>query len=1034
VRISEISIERPVLATVMSLVIVLIGAISLGRLTNRELPDVDPPVVSVTTVFRGAAPDVVETSVTQVLEDELIGIEGIRHVTSLSREQVSDITIEFELYRDVDEAANDVRDRVARVRDDLPEDADDPVVAKRESDASPIMWVALHGADYSQLDMSTLAETRIKDRLSKLPGVSFVLLAGERRYSMRVWVDNVKLTSTFLTVADIQAALERENVEIPSGRVEGVDREFTVRTLGELKTAEAFGRLIIAEVDGVPVRLEDVARVEVGPEDERKLVRFDGDPAVGLGVIKQSNANTVDVTDAVKAEVKALRHELPPGVKMEVAYDSSIYIKRSVADVTTTIFEAVVFVIVVIYLFLRRFRSTLVPAVAIPVSVIGTFSVLYALGFSINTLTLMGLTLAIGLVVDDAIVVLENITRWVESGMDPHAAARRGIAEISFAVLAATIAVIAVFLPLSFLTDQTGRLFREFGVTVAAAVAISGFVALTLSPSLCARVLRPHGPEHGVKLALERGFSGLLAGYQRLLTPAMAHPVASVVVGAAWFLIGVWLLSAMPREFVPTADRGNLLVLTEAPEGSTIDYTDFYHRQVEEIVRATPETVKTFSVVALGIGTPGVVNRGAMFVMLVPWEDRERSQQQIVAGLIGKLWAIPGIKAFAINPPTLGQSFGSSPIQVVLQGPDIEQLGTMSDELMRRASRIPGLVNVRSDLVLDKPQLLARIDRDRASDLGVSTREVASTLQILLGGVDLSTFKLQGETYKVMVQLDKHERTEAKDLYELYVHGRGGELIPLQSVITLEESTAPRGLPHFDRLRSATVSASLLPGASLGTALDAIRSEALDVIGGAHGFRVAFSGESESFYESSNSLAFAYVLALVIIYLVLAAQFESFLHPLTILIAVALSFTGALVTLFAFGDTLNLYSEIGLVMLIGLVTKNSILIVEFANQLRERGNSAATAAYEASLTRFRPILMTAISTIVGILPIAIGSGAGGESRASLGVAVAGGMLFSTVLTVFVVPPAYVLLEAARERVLGVRGTANVVQQPAGEPF
>jgi multidrug efflux pump len=1028
-RISEISIERPVLATVMSLVIVLVGAIALSRLPNRELPDVDPPVVSVSTVYRGAAPEVVETSVTQPLEDELIGIEGIRHITSLSREQVSDITIEFELSRDVDEAANDVRDRVARVRRTLPDEVDDPVVAKRDSDASPIMWIALSGERYSQIELSTIADTRIKDRFSKLPGVSNVIIAGERRFSMRVWIDNARLTSYFLTVADVEAALQRENVDLPSGRIEGPSREFTVRTLGELKTAEEYGNLIVAERDGQVVRLRDVARVEVGPEDDRKLVRFNRDPAVALGVVKQSKANTVAVADAVQAELGELRRELPEGVHMDVAYDQSVYIRRSVSDVTTTIFEAVGLVIVVIYLFLRRFRSTLVPAVAIPVSVMGAFAFLYFLGFSINTLTLMGLTLAIGLVVDDAIVVLENVTRWVEGGTPPREAAHRGMREISFAVLAATIAVIAVFLPLAFLSDQTGRLFREFGVTVAAAVAVSGFVALTLSPMLSARLLRPAGREHGVKLALERGFESLVSGYRRLLRPALGHSGLCVLAGLLWFAVGLWLLGVLPREFVPTADRGNILVLTEAPEGSTVGYTDRFQREVEDVVLGTPEIVRGFSVVALGIGTPGVVNQGAMFVTLAPWEERKRSQQEIVASLFPKLRRVAGVKAFPMNPPSLGQRFGSSPVSLVIQGPDVERLARFSDEVARRAREIPGLVNVRNDLVLNKPQVVVSIDRDRAADLGVSVREIASALQILLGGIDLSTFKLGGETYKVMVQLEQAERSEPRDMLDLYVHGSKDDMIPLQSVVNVRESTAPRGLPHFDRLRSATVSANLLPGVAQGDALDQIRATAEAVIGDAPGFRTTFSGESEDFYESGNALAFAYLLAVVIIYLVLAAQFESFLHPITIMVAVALSFTGALVTLLLVGDSLNLFSQIGLVMLIGLVTKNSILIVEFANQLRERGRSAAEAAFEASVARFRPILMTAISTIVGILPIAVGSGAGGEARAPLGVAVAGGMLFSTALTIFVVPAVYLVLERLRERASGrARAPVGVASQ------
>jgi multidrug efflux pump len=1013
VRLSEICIERPVLATVLSIMIMLLGAISLGRVANRELPDVDPPVVSVTTIFPGAAPEVVETSVTQVLEDQIVGIEGVKTVTSLSREQVSVITVEFELDRDVDAAANDVRDRVARARRNLPEEVEDPVVAKRDADSDPIMWIALSGSGYTQIQLSTIAETQIQDRLGKLPGVANVIIGGERRYSMRVWIDNGRLTAQGLTIADVYAALRRENVDLPSGRVEGNEREFTVRTVGELDSAEGYGELIVANVKGQPVRLRDVARVEVGPEDERKLVRFNGETAVALGLLKQSKANTLAVANRVKAEVGAVQAELPPGVKLQVAFDSSIFIERSIADVTKTIFEAIALVIIVIYLFLRSARATIIPAVAIPVSIVGTFAVLYALNFSINTLTLMGLTLAIGLVVDDAIVVLENITRWIEAGHPPKEAARRGMQEISFAVVATTVSAVAVFLPLAFLTDTTGRLFREFGVTVAAAVTISGFVALTLSPALCARVLRHSVQERGVKARLASGFDRLSALYERGLRFSLARSGAAALAGLAWFALGIGLLLVIPREFVPNADRGAFFVYTRAPEGSTIHYTDRYQRQAEELTRSVPEVERAFSIVALGLGLPAVVNEGAVFGTLTPWEDRSRTQEQVVAELGEKLSRVPGIQAFASNPPALGQRFGGTPVSLVVQGPDVHTLAAYADEIVRRARGSKGLVNVRTDLLLNKPQLEVVIDRNRASDLGVSVREIASTLQILLGGLDLSTFKLGGETYKVLAQLPPEERTNERDLQGLYVRGHGDRLVPLVSVVSVKETIAPRGLPHYDRLRSATVSANLAEGASLGAALAELQQIADDVLPDGTGYRTTYSGESRDFFESSNALAFAYLLAVVIIYLVLAAQFESFLHPITILVAVALSFTGALLSLIALGDTLNLFSQIGLVMLVGLVTKNSILIVEFANQLRERGADLLEATLEASRARFRPILMTALSTIVGILPIAAGVGAGGEARAPLGVAVVGGMLFSTALTVFVVPATYVVLERLR---------------------
>jgi multidrug efflux pump len=923
----------------------------------------------------------------------------------------------------VDLAANDVRDRVARARGRLPDDVEEPIVAKREADATPIMWIAVSGDAYSQLEISTIAETQMQDRLGKLPGVADAIIAGEKRYAMRVWIDNGRLTAHQLTVADVAAALGRENVDIPSGRVESQDAEFTVRTLGELKTPEDYGALVVARIGEAPVRLRDVARVEAGPEDDRSLVRFNRKTAVGLGIIKQSTANTLDVARVVKDELESMRKTLPEGLRLDIGYDSSLFIDRSLDDVRESILESIILVVIVIYLFLRSFRATIIPALAIPVSLIGTLAILYFCDFSINVLTLMGFTLAIGIVVDDAIVVLENASRLVDEGMPPFEAARRGMDQIAFAVVAATVSVIAVFLPLAFLTDKTGRLFREFGITVAGAVGISGIVALTLSPMLCARILRRHGPESSVKAALARGFDRMASLYARALQPALDRPGLFVLIGVAWVVLGLFLLGWMPREFIPTADRGIVLTFTRAPEGSTLAHTDRYQRMAEDVALSTPGVDRTFSVVALGFGVPGPVNEGGMFTSLEPWEERERSQQEIVDELRGRYFTIPGIFAFPINPSPFSSTFGAQPISLVIQGPDVNQLARYGQEVAQHARAIPGVVNVQTDLHLNKPQLEVQIDRERASDLGVSARDIATTLQILLGGLDLSSFKLGGETYDVVAQLETGERSKPRDLYGLYVHGKGGALVPLASIVSVREAVSPRGLPHFDRLRSATITASLVQGVPLGGALATLRAEAENIVADAPGYHVTFSGESEDFYASGNALTFAYLLALVIIYLVLAAQFESFLHPVTILVAVALSFTGALVSLVLVGGTINLFSQIGLVMLVGLVTKNSILIVEFANQLREQGQDLMSATREASIIRFRPILMTAVSTIAGIIPIALGLGAGGEARAPLGIAVAGGMLFSTMLTFVVVPATYILFERARVRLLGTPSVA-----------
>jgi multidrug efflux pump len=781
-----------------------------------------------------------------------------------------------------------------------------------------------------------------------------------------------------------------------------------------------------------------VARVEVGPESARKLVRFNGKPGIGLGVVKQSVANTIDVSDGIRGELDQIRAELPPGVELRIAWDSSSFIRQSINDVSQTIFEAAILVILVIYVFLRSMRATLIPAVAIPVSILGTFMFLYALGFTLNTLTLMGVTLAIGLVVDDAIVVLENISRWVEEGNPPLEAARRGMQEISFAVVAATVSAVAVFLPLTFLSDQTGRLFREFAVTVASALTISGFVAITLSPALCALILkRREGPEAGVKAVFGKFFEKLSAGYGRLLRPALRHPGGVMLVGAGWLLVGVVLYQNLDEELIPKSDRNVFFVWTNAPEGSTIDYMDRYQYEVETAVLAQPETRRVFSVIALGLGTPGLVNQGLVIGGFDDRNERERSTEDIAEGLGPTLGKITGIKAHTHTPPAIG-GFLSSPVALVVEGEDLDALAGYADEIERRIESYGGFKAVQSNLYLNKPQLEVEIDRARASDLGVSVRSVASALQILLGGMDLSTFKLGGETYNVMVRLDHDYRDDPRDLLLISVPGRDGNLIPLSSVINTQETIAPREIPHYNRRRSVTVSSSLKDELSQGEAIRAVEAIAREVLPES-GYTIRWTGEAEQFLESGSALAFAYGLAILVVFLVLAAQFESFVDPLTILVAVALSFTGALVALgftaqlkawglIEISGTLNLFSKIGLVMLVGLVTKNSILIVEFANQLRERGVSLVEAVEQAARTRFRPILMTALATMMGILPIALGRGAGGDARAPLGIAVVGGMLFSTLLTFFIVPATYVAL--ARAQTLLRREGSSEASSPA----
>ena len=1005
-RLSQICIDRPVLSIVMSLVILVFGIIALGRLPYRELPDIDSPIVSVLTVLPGAAPEVMETSVTQVLEDELVSIQGIRHITSVSREETSSITLEFELSRDLDVAASDVRDRVTRVRSALPDEIKAPIVSKADSSGGGLIWMNLNGGGLDQIELTTLVETQIKDRLTRLPGVARLYIVGERRLAIRLWIDHHRLTARGLVIADVAEALRQSNVDIPSGRVESLDQEFSVRTPGELHTAEEYGSLVIANFDGEPVRIRDVGKAIVGAQNERSLVRVNGEVGIAMGVVKQSKANTLDVARAVKEEVRLIQAGLPEGVNFGVVWDGSIFIEESIHDVTLTIFYAIGLVLVVIFIFLRSLRATIIPAVAIPISIVGTFAVLYFFGYSINILTLMGLTLAIGLVVDDAIVVLENVSRWIVEGTPRLEATRRGMAEISFAVVAASVSVIAVFLPLAFLTGTTGHLFREFGITVAAAVAISGFVALTLAPALCARVLRTDARDSGASAWLGHAVDRLRGVYAWALGVSLGNQALVAAVGVAWIALGWLLFSVIDREFVPVSDRGSLMISSTAPQGSTLEYTDRYHMMVEQALLEIPEIYASVAIIAPGWAGPAAVNEAIIFSSLVPQDERERSQQEIVDALVYQFSTNPGIEVFPRNEPTLSIDWDAAPVSLVVTGPEIAKVAAYADEIVRRSREIPGLVNLWSDLKLDKPQLVVHVDREQASDLGVSVRDVASTLQVLLGGLKLSTFKLHGETYEVIAQIDRSERANPTDLYGLSVRSQSGIMVPLASVVSIEETVTSPGLPHYDRQRAAEISGHLLAGVPLGATLDRIRAITSEVIPTDSGYRVRFSGLSERFYESGSALVFAYLLAVVMVYLVLAAQFESFVDPATILVAVALSFTGALLALQLTGHTLNLFSQIGLVMLVGLVTKNSILIVEFANRLRERGAEPFEAVSSAARIRFRPVMMTALSTIAGILPIAIGLGAGGEARAPLGVAVVGGMAFATLFTIFVIPVVY----------------------------
>jgi multidrug efflux pump len=1024
-KLSETAIKRPVLASMLSAALVLFGFIGYTRLSVRELPDIDPPIISVTTVLPGANAQVVETAVTDVLEEELSTIQGIRTLSSTSSEQTSNITLEFTLDRPVDVAAQDVRDKVSRVRGRLPVDVLEPVIAKQSADAQPFFWLALSSNNYDLMQLSDVADRLVKARLQSLPGVGSAAIFGERRYSMRVWVDPQALSARGLTVQDVESAIASRNVEIPAGRIESTRREFSVRSLGELKTPQEFDELVVASQGTQLVKLKDVARVELGPEDDRSIFRWKGTPSVAIGVVRQSKANLIDVAKRIRAELPAIQQTLPLGVKLESAFDGSVFVTHSIDDARLTLLIAAILVVLIIFVFLRNVRATIIPGLAIPASIVSTFAIMYFLGFSINNFTLLALTIAIGIVVDDAIIVLENAFRHQEELHEsPEEAAVKGTNEIGFAVIATTIALVAVFSPLAFLTGTAGRLLSEFGIAVAGAVVISGFVALTLTPMLCAKILRMQ-PEHGKTFQLfERGFNALSERYGRLLRRAVDHRGAVLlgtlaVVAVSVFAFLIYPPTRLQNELIPDDDRGFFLVVVRGPEGASLPYTDGYVRQVEQIIGRTPDVNGYFTIVG---GFAGGVNSAFIGVILKDWGERHTSVQQMIGGLFPQLMGISGVLAFPYAPGAIGFS---QPIQYVVQNPDFAKLTDIMGPFVGRVSQVKGLANVQTDLFVNKPELRVTFERDRAEDLGVPVRDVASALQTFLGGRRVSTFTRNDKLYYVMVQLDPKDRATPSDMRGIYLRGKNGQLVQLDALANVQEGVGARQINHFNRVPSFTLSASLTPGLAQGEALDSIDAVAKQLL--PPGTTTALSGESREYKESGSAIYFAFVIALIVVFMVLASQFESLLDPWTVLLAVPLAVTGALATLkFAAiihrsGATMNLYSQIGMILLIGLVSKNSILLVEYTNQLKAKGLDTISAVLEAGRIRFRPILMTSVATIMGAVPVAWGVGAGSASRKPLGYAIVGGVFFSTALTLLVVPAAYVVFDGLRDRVRARRG-------------
>ena len=1008
---SDLSVRRPVFAAVLSLLLIAFGLLSFDRLPLREYPDINPPIVSVETRYPGASAQVVETKITQLVEDAIAGIEGIRTISSASRDGRSQVTVEFEVERDIDAAANDVRDRVARTVDRLPEEADPPEIAKADANTQQIMWLSLSSDRLSQLELSDYARRFVQDRLAMVSGVASVRIGGEREYAMRVWLDRQALAARGLTVLDVEAALRRENVELPAGTVESFEREFTVRVERSYSTAGDFAALVLRQgSDGYLVRLGDVARVEVGPANDRSELRANGVPTIGLGVSAQAKANVLDTARSVKAELARMSSGLPEGMEIVAGYDASIYIEQAIFEVYKTLLVATGLVVLVIYLFLGSFRAMLVPALTVPVSLTAAFIVLWAMGFSVNLLTLLALVLSIGLVVDDAIVVLENVYRRVEAGEPPLLAAYRGARQVGFAVIATTLVLVAVFVPIAFMEGNLGRLFSEFSLAIAGAVCFSSLVALTLVPMAASKLLRPAGERAGPAALVDQAFS--------LFSRTYSHSLGGLIRRPLWvsgFLLAVvaggWqLFTSLPQEYAPTEDRSSFFVIMNAPEGASFEYTQRYARDMENVLLPLLDKGEAYRVLISTplFGSGASVNNSIAIVSLENWDQRERSTQEIVGGLFPSLMGMPGVRAFPIQPAALGQRGFSTPVQFVLGGDTYEALAEWRDAFLAKASENPRLLNLDADYKEVKPQLLIQVDRNRAADLGVSVSEVGRTLETMLGSRRVTTYLDRGEEYDVILQAEDADRRTPGDIENLYVRAaKSGELVPLSSLVTVSEGADAATLNRFNRLRSITISANLAPGYTLGEALTFLRGIAEETL--PTEARIDYKGQSRELQESSSSVLVTFSLALLVVFLVLAAQFESFIHPLVIMLTVPLAVVGALLGLELSGGSLNIYSQIGIVMMVGLAAKNGILIVEFANQLRDAGASVEEAIKEAARLRLRPIVMTSISTVIGVLPLILGGGAGAESRMAIGVVVFAGVFFSTVLTLGVVPTFYRLL-------------------------
>ncbi|PTX18115.1 multidrug efflux pump [Pontibacter mucosus] len=1007
---SDISIKRPVLAIVMSIAIMVFGFIGITYLGVREYPSVDPPIVNVRTTYVGANAETIESEITEPLEESINGIAGIRTLTSTSSEGSSNITVEFNLDVDLETAANDVRDRVARAQRRLPEDAEPPTVAKADADANPILFLGIRSESRSLLELSDIGMNVFKEQLQTIPGVSEIMIWGDKRYSMRLWMDPEKLAALRVTPLEVQTALARQNVELPSGSIEGATTELSVRTMGRISTPEEFNNLIVRQDADRLVRFRDIGYAQLAPENEKTVLRYNGIPMIGVVLVPQPGSNQIEIADEFYRRLEHIKKDIPEDLQLTIGFDNSQYVRASISEVQETIIVAFGLVVVVIFLFLRDWRSTLIPVVAIPVSLVGTFFIMYVMDFSINVLTLLGIVLAIGLVVDDAIVMLENIYSRIEKGEKPLQAAKNGAREIYFAIISTTVALAAVFMPVAFLEDTTGRLFREFGIVVAGSVIISSFVSLTLTPMMSSRILKHRERPNWFYRKTEPFFLALTNGYRSSLEAFMrvrwvAFILILVAAGTIW-----WQMSTLQSELTPEEDRAGLRINATGPEGASFEFMDQYMNELTALVNDSIEGISSITSMTRN------ANSGFIRLRLVPSDERDQTQQEIVESLPPLINQIPGARAFASGDKGLGGGRGAGqPVQFVVQSQNMEKLREIIPPFLEKAQQDPTFNFVDVNLKFNKPELRVEIDREKAQTLGVSVRDIAQTIQLGLSGTRFGYFVKGGKQYQILGQVARENRSEPLDLRSLYVKSNTGELIQLDNLIELKEESASPQVYRFNRFAAATFSATLTKGKTIGDgieAMDAIADEVLDET-----FQTTLTGQSRDFSESSGSLLFAFVLALGLIYLALSAQFESFVDPIIIMLTVPLALAGALISLWFYGQTLNIFSQIGMIMLVGLVTKNGILLVEFANQRKQEGLTKLEAATDAAVSRFRPILMTSLSTILGTLPIALALGTGAESRIPMGIAVVGGLILATGLTLYVIPAVYSYFSSSKANVV-----------------